>query len=241
MENDRPGFQLRRSSLNYLFTKDWFKITLIVLGLILLSQVGAIGFRKEAYTQGQKLMKPLDGNFKKLYVSFHKNSVLSREQNLKLQTLLFIAESHKKHHKLVFLEMYRYHFASVTLLLMFSTILTILVFLVASDGWARSHKYLKTLFLSVTALTTFYGLSPVVYKQDYTISENQRMYVEFDNIESKIYNYAVIERRQTEHGTPLDFNKFHTDIVAAIAKINEINLQFDYKSIQVPSALEDIQ
>jgi len=206
---------------------SWLLHVLIVAGIIGSSQLAAFYFRNKAFDTGTAMLAPLIKNAKLEEKQLLTASV-PKEDLQKLQTLYLVLENRKDHHRAVFLDLYRYHFASVTILLMLSALSAVVIFIVSHNGINNAPPYMKTIFFTLAALTTFYALSPVVYKQADSIDKNLKSYLQLDNLQSDVYNYAIT--RPVAKDT-ITFSQFHSSIVKKMNDINSIDLEFDYKSI----------
>ena len=85
-----------------------------------------------------------------------------------------------------------------------------MLFLTAQVGLNNTSPYVRTIFFTLAALTSFYALSPLVFQQETNIfSTNLSKYILYDNLEGEIYNYAVTNPNVTSSNDTLSFNKFH--------------------------------
>lgn len=217
-------------------TKSLLFNTSIAITIISLSQLAAWLFRTMASKNGKKILEPLTNASDDQLTELEKPPLNNNDNNKHLISLFKIVRYRKKHHETIFLKLYQYHFASVSMLLILSVISAIIVFIVAQDGLHSVCICLKTVFYTMAALTTFYALSPIVYKQDITISRNLKNYIVFDNIQNDIYNFII-----TNPSTPSnsqEFNDFHTGLMKKISENNSIDLDFDFKSIKTPDFMK---
>jgi hypothetical protein len=220
--------------MNPLFTKIWFKHTLLVLGILSLWQIGAFAFRTMAQGNGEKILDPISKNYSLQLEGIKTLSSLEKVNQKKLLILFSKVENQKEQHKKAFLIFYPYHFASSALLLILSTISIVVLFLIARLGIDNVNPYFRTIFFSVAALTSFYALSPLVFKQETNIANNLNKFIQYDNLSGEIYNYAITTPNVNSTNDTLTFNQFHGLITKRMAEINSINVEFDYKVIPVP-------
>ncbi|EDM38096.1 hypothetical protein PBAL39_00737 [Pedobacter sp. BAL39] len=206
----------------------------LVFAIIITSQFMAYYFRSEASKIGMSILSPLHKIDSIERLSIEYQSSINGVELKKLKTLFSILSQKKEHHKLIFMEMYRYHFASVTMLIILSSISAVFIFIAAQNGIRNANPNFQITFYVLAALTTFYALSPVVYKQDTSISSNLNSYIKFDNLQSQVYNYALVTTSDTAITDSVSFIRFHSSIIDKIQELNKIDLQFDYKSIPSP-------
>ena len=216
------------------FEKIWVRHFLIVLGILVMWQLGAAGLRQKAYNNAQVILEPRNSNSKIVQKGITTLSTLDTLSLKKLQNLSTIIENRKEEKKQAFLDLYQYHFASATLLLILSSISVIIIFIVAQIGLNNTNPFLRTVFYVLAALTSFYALSPLVYKQESNITKNLTGYLSYDNLQEEIYNYALTNPSITPTNDTLSFDKFHSRVINGMSKINTIDFEFDYKAIPIP-------
>lgn len=217
-----------------IFTQNWIRHSLIVLGMVIISQIGAFGLRFMAQENGKQILAPIAKNSAITTEGMKIFSTLEKSNLNRLLNLFARVESQKQKHKEAFLIFYPYHFASSVLLLILSSISVVILFLTAQIGLNNSSPYVQTFFFTLAALTSFYSLTPFVFKQETNISVNLSKYILYDNLQGEIYNYAVTTPNVTSSNDTLSFNKFHSLITKTMSDINSINIEFDYKVIPIP-------
>lgn len=220
--------------MKQLFEIIWVRHFLIVIGILILWQIGAAGLRQKAHNNANVILEPRNLNSKLVQKGMTTLSTLDTLSLRKLQNLSTIIENRKEEKKQAFLDLYQYHFASATLLLIFSSISVILIFVVAQIGLNNANPFLKTVFYVLAALTSFYALSPLVYKQESNITKNLTGYLNYDNLQEEIYNYALTKPSITPTNDTLSFDKFHSRVINGMAMVNTIDFEFDYKAIPIP-------
>jgi len=188
--------------------------------------------RDKAYRNAIIILQPRNENSKLTQKGITTISTKNKFELQKLQNLSSILENRKEEKKQTFLDLYQYHFASATLLLILSSLSIVVIFIVAQVGLNNTNPYLRTIFFVLAALTSFYVLTPVVYKQDTNISKNPSGYLSYDNLQQDVYNYAVTGT--TSNYDSVNIEKFHSSVINAMSKINTIDFEFDYKAIPAP-------
>lgn len=216
------------------FDKVWVKHTIIVMAILITWQVGVRRLHQVACTKAVAILQPRIECTKIIQKGISSLSTMDKPNLQKLQNLSMIVENRKEEKKKAFLELYQYHFASTTMLLILSSLSVVIIFVVAQVGLNNANPYLKTVFFVLASLTSFYALSPLVYKQDTNISKNLSSYLSYDNLQEEIYNYALTQRDTAAKSDSLSFDKFHSGIINSMSKINTIDFEFDYKAIPMP-------
>jgi hypothetical protein len=72
----------------------------------------------------------------------------------------------------------------------FTTLLTIILFLVAAKGWQNSNIFLKTLFLLTTLLSSFYFFLPNVFSNKENLQNNLQKVIVFQKLQSNIISFS---------------------------------------------------
>lgn len=216
------------------FEKNWVRHTLVILTILITWQISVNRLHNEASRKAKEILQPRIESSKIIQKGISTLSTIDKSSLQKLQNLSKIIENRKEEKKRAFLELYKYHFTSSTMLLILSSLSIVLIFIVAQIGLNNSNSYLKTVFFVFASLTSFYALTPLVYKQDINISKNLSSYLSYDNLQEEIYNYALTNPGVTPTNDTLSLDKFHSKIINAMSKINTIDFEFDYKAIPIP-------
>lgn len=214
-----------------LFEKVWFKHVALVAAIILVWQLGALGLRNKAKSIGNEILLPIKHNSciqKRGIITW---SEIDQNQKEKLANVFNRIENLKEKHKKGFLEFYPYYFASSALLLMLSSISLVIIFLTLQSGIKEANQYLKTTFFTMAALTSFYSISPLVFKVEANITSNLNKYIAYDNLQEEIYNYAITQKQLTNPKDEINFNDFQLYISKRMIELNSIDTQFDLKAI----------
>lgn len=220
-----------------LFTFFPIVVSAIIVGCTAI--IAAVA-RSYAGRSGKKILSSLESSDSLQTNLVAGNSGLSKEQIESLTEQATIIQNHKALHKETFLTLYKFHFASVSLLLISSVITSVLAFVIAQKGWANATSFIQVSFLTCVALTSFYGLSPVVFKQDAGIKKNISSFIAFDNLQKEIYNYSRTNPCQTSNGEALTFNAFFSIITKRIKELNNIHLEFNHKGVEPQDFLKGI-
>ncbi|MDI1256489.1 MAG: hypothetical protein PSV16_10345 [Flavobacterium sp.] len=216
------------------FSLIWVKRTMLVIAILLMWQIGGYALRCQAKSDSLEILAPISRNAKIEIEGIKKLSLVSNSDKDRLISLFNTLENRKQQHKNAFLIFYPYHFTAASLLLILSSISVVLIFLIAQTGLNNVSGSMKTIFFTMAALTSFYAFSPSVFKLESNISVNLSEYILYDNLEQEIYNYAVTKTCSETPDDSLSFGKFHSKIVKDMAKINSIDVTFDYKIIPMP-------
>ncbi len=212
----------------------WVKNTILVITILTLWQIGAYALRCQAQADSKEILAPISGNAKIEIEGIKRLSEVNDRDKDRLIALFNTLENRKQQHKNAFLIFYPYHFTAASLLLILSSISVVLIFMIAQTGLNTVGGSLKTIFFTMAALTSFYAFSPSVFKLESNIAVNLSEYILYDNLQQEIYNYAVTNTGAVTANDSLGFGNFHSKIVKDMAKINSIDVTFDYKIIPMP-------
>lgn len=224
-----------KTTLKEFINKPVVKHGAWVLGIVLVSQLFATGLRNQADRVSNGILESRMANFEIIKSGMHKYPSLDSTKLKKLENLLSMLENYKEEKKEVFIQLYGYHFASLTIFMILSSISVVLLLMIAQSGFQNTNPYFKTTFFTLAALATFYGLAPIAFKQEANISKNLTNYLHYENMQHEIYNYALTNDSNSNTTETIPFALFHKKITDQIISINAIDFEFDYKAIPAPN------
>jgi len=210
--------------------KQLIESTLLIFAIILLTTVGLLFLRKHAEKEGKELMKPVD-EASQIYskVSIKNCANTTDEHSKRLVILNDTLQKYKEQHEITFLKLYKYHFTSSTLFLIFSILSALALFVITQEGWKNTSHFIKTLFLTCTALASFFGLSLSTFEQKISIDQNADTYIKYDNLQKELSNFCATSL--TIEGDSITFDKFHSKIMNEATKIHGFYLEFDPENL----------
>jgi predicted PurR-regulated permease PerM len=139
--------------------------------------------------QGTKAMQPYDQSqelINKYLDSLKRPGMLEEKYFHVFKTQQKILALRKSHHLQLGIIFFRNYYGVLILSMIFSCIGGIVLFLIANQGWANASITLKSLFLSLVLLVTFFGLFPTVFKQEQNFNENLKNYMSYTKAELNI-------------------------------------------------------
>lgn len=203
---------------------------ILVIIVIVLTTVGLLFLRNHAEKEGKDLMKPMDEMSQTQTDEGIKNCInLDTRQSKRLIILNNILQKHKEQHEVTFLKLYKYHFTSMTLFLIFSILTTLSVFLITHEGWKGSSNLVKTFFIVCTALTSFFGLSLSTFEQEVSIHKNGKAFIDYNNLQKKLVNFCATAADMK--GDSITFVKLHSEVMNEAKKLHDFYLEFDKQSV----------
>lgn len=205
---------------------------LIVLVLMVGSQLLAFVMQKKAEETAVRMLEPLESvERQQTKLEFH--GTLTLDNITEFNKINIILRNHKLHCKEVFVDLYKHHFPSTLLVIVFSVITGIFVFLIGQKGWKEVPNTVKAGFLTSAALTSFYVLSIQVFNQDEIINKNLSHYIVLDNMQKEIFNFCGTYPSVNSDGDTLFYNEFHNSIMDKLISTNEIYVEFNEEHIDV--------
>lgn len=111
--------------MNKIFSKVWIMHSLVVLGMLIVWQIGAYVLRKMALKNGEEILAPIAKNPTIQIEGMKSFSTLEKSNLLKILNLFARVENKKELHKEAFLKFYPYHFASSAIIIYIYIHLTI--------------------------------------------------------------------------------------------------------------------
>jgi hypothetical protein len=210
--------------------KQLIESGLLIVVIIILTTVGLLFLRNHAAKEGRELMKPMDEVSQIHSDEGIKNCVNTTDvQSKRLIILNNALQKYKEQHEITFLKLYKYHFTSSTLFLIFSILSALALFIVTQEGWKNTSHFIKTLFLACTAMASFFGLSISTFEQKISIDQNADTYIKYDNLQKKLVNFCATS--MTIEGDSIQFDKFHSKIMSEAKNMHGFYLEFDPESI----------
>jgi len=160
-----------------------FSSTIIMGGIIFLlascqmSRAGTKAMRP--YVKSQDFINQYMGSLKKPDHLPEKYFNVFKAQ----QKIMSIRKEHYLHLSNVF---FRNYYAILVILMLYSCIGGVVIFLVMNKGWKDSSIVLKALLLSIIMVVTFCGFFPSVFKQQANFDENIKYYMNYTKAEMNI-------------------------------------------------------
>lgn len=157
-----------------------FSTTLLFAFVLFFSMSQYMGCRSEAgmepYAKSQALIDgymdslrkppPLDVKYFNMFKTQQKLLTLRKGHYLQMGEVFF-----------------KNYYSVVVLLMVFSCIGGVLLFLIANQGWAQTGPVLRALFLAMALLIAFFGLFPSVFDQKENFDANMKQYMNYTKAE----------------------------------------------------------
>jgi len=154
----------------------------LLLFLLLSSQMGCLGDNAmEPYKESQVLINNYIDSLEKPANMQGKYFDVFRTQHKILST-------RKKHYLHLGVIFFSNYYGVIILLILFSCVGGVVLFLVANQGWANASITLKALFLAIALIVAFCGFFPTVFKQQENFDENLKSYMSYTKAEVNIIN-----------------------------------------------------
>ena len=175
-------------------------------------------------------MQPMDEVSRLHAEEGFKNCVnLSKEQTASLLRLNNAIQQYKQQHEITFLKLYKDHFTSSTLFLVFTILSALALFLITQEGWKNTSNIVRILFLTCTAFASFFGLSLSTFEQKISIDQNANAYIDYDNLQKRLRNYCATS--MTTDAEFITFDQMHSEIVKEAETLHGFYLEFDTETV----------
>lgn len=157
-------------------------ICALILFFLLSSQMGCLGENAmEPYKRSQVLInRYIDSLEKPANLQEKYFNVFKMQHN--------ILSTRKKHYLHLGIIFFSNYYGVLILLILFSCVGGVVLFLVANQGWANANITLKALFLALALIIAFCGFFPTVFKQQENFDENLKSYMSYTKAEVNIIN-----------------------------------------------------
>jgi len=151
-----------------------------ILFLFTTQQMGCKGREgMEPYAKSQQLIDRFIDSLKKPAKLEQKYFEVFKSQ----QKILSLRKDHYLELGILFFKNY---YGVLILLMVYSCIGGVILFLIANSGWAGAGPGLKSLFLAVSLLIAFFAMFPTVFKQKENFDENLKQYMSYTKAELNI-------------------------------------------------------
>lgn len=163
---------------------------ILVLVLLLLGILAQLGSHSFMYHKTNEILKPLSSADSLQYVNFKLtiNDSLPKLKTLKSQ--YETAQEIKSYFMNVALTYYLNYYAFSICSIIFTTLLSIAVFLVANKGWQTSPLILKTFLMTTVVLSSIYYFLPTVLSNKDNIQKNLNKVIVYQKIQSDILSFS---------------------------------------------------
>ncbi len=142
------------------------------------------------------------------------------------QKILNLRKQHYLHLGIIF---FRNYYGILILLMFFSCIGGIVLFVIANQGWLKASPSLRAFFLALALLIAFCGLFPAVFKQEDNFNENMKNYMSYTKAQlniidqlSKLSNPYFAVKRDTINNIYITDSISYFNKVDSIITINDI-------------------
>ena len=207
---------------------------ILIVTILVLTVIGLLFLRNHSEKEGKELMASMDEVSRLHAEEGIKDCVnISENQTKSLVKLNNALQKYKEQHEITFLKLYKYHFTSSTLFLIFSILSALALFLITQEGWKNTSHFIRTLFLSCTAMASFFGLSLSTFEQKISIDQNANAYIDYDNLQKRLVNFCATS--MTIKGDSITFNQLHSEIMNEAINLHGFYLEFDAESLNTAS------
>jgi len=130
-----------------------------------------------------------------------------------------------RHHFSVMKFFYSRYYMAISIVLVLGLIAAIALFFITKNGWNEAKSYLKTVFITATALTTYLGAFPRVFQQSQNIADNKKLYLQYIALHDEVMSYFSLQQNLNgEEKKPAEFIHY---IDKQLINLNRFAIGFD--------------
>ena len=212
------------------FNNPTFIQILIVLALVGLSLLVSATVPGSVRANANIWLQELEPKVHSQLESFDHIEATDLERD-RLKDQFSLARDRARHHLTVAIYFFSNYYMAILQAFVMGMIAAIALFFITQVGYAQASSTVVTVFITATALATFYGGFPSVFRQTDNVAENKALYLRYISLQNEMLSYAATGM----DSTPKKFAA--ADYIACIDKglnkINNIAVCFDASKIPV--------
>ena len=109
---------------------------------------------------------------------------------------------------------------------------------ITREGWDRTSPFVKSTFITATAIAAFYGPFPSLFKQDENATENSNLYVAYINVEQEILSFLATGSIQSKNS--MTIKDFIHQVDKRLVELNKVAIGFDKTQVTNPKTMFEI-
>lgn len=153
----------------------------------------------------------------------NRDRALTEQEKLStLKVQYKILTERKDHHRELAGFFVSNYYASILIVLFASVGGGIIIFVIASKGWARTHAYIKAVFFVLCFMAVFFAVFPNVFSQRGNFENNLEAFLQYDNLQTEIFNFMTTRQEFNRYGSATD--SMITYVNKEIIRLNNIHI-----------------
>jgi hypothetical protein len=203
----------------------------IVFALLAFAGLCSWSIRRSSLSFAQQWLRPLLPGEDSSTLAIAEG-ILNSNQAVRLQRQFNDLKGRAVHHMDVMIVFYRNYYSAIIMASVFGAVSAIALLFITTGGWNDSNRYVKTVFLTSTALAALFKAYPAIFKQQENIRNNKNLYLKYVALRNEISSYAAtgVAYLARANATAVDFIH-HVD--ERMESLNDIAIGLDASKIPV--------
>jgi hypothetical protein len=199
--------------------------SLIVLGLIALTIIIQKLSIKLAESKAEEWFKEIKGEAPSDPPALPSDFNASDSEKNRLLEQIRTIRGRSLHHLIVMKYFYSRYYMAISIILFTGIIAAITLLFITKKGWDQADQYVKTVFITTTALTAYFGAFPTVFKQSQNIADNKKLYLQYTALHDKVMSF--LPSQENIHGESKKMSEFIHYIDKQLVQLNTFAIGFD--------------
>lgn len=203
-----------------------FRHTLIFIGLIVFALVVQRAEIKLADSKAEDWAKKIKIESTTKSSLFSPAFIATDAEKGRLAQQVETIRGRAEHHFTVMKYFYSRYYMSIVEMLIFGIPAAVALLFITKDGWNdTNNQYVKTVFLTATAITAFFAAFPPVFQQNQNIADNKKLYLQYVALHDEVMSYLTLQ--QNINGEPKTASEFIHYLDKQLIQLNTFAIGFD--------------
>lgn len=128
---------------------------------------------------------------------------------------------------------------AISIVMVSSAIAAIALIFITVRGWGKANQYIKTVFITATALTAYFGAFPPVFQQSQNIADNKKLYLQYIALHNEAMSY--LPSQENINGEPKKVSEFIHYVDKQLVQLNTFAIGFDDTKVPNYKGIFDIK
>jgi hypothetical protein len=210
---------------NKTFSHPAFSHALIVLGLLILTFImknDAIGLANKNADDWVKKIMVEDPSKPPAFPSDFK---ASDSEKTRLIEQVRTIRGRAIHHFIVMRYFYSRYYMAISIGMITGILAAVALLFITKKGWDQSNQYIKTVLITATAITAYFGAFPAVFQQSQNIADNKKLYLQYIALHDEVMSF--LPSQENISGEAKKVSEFIDYIDKQLVQLNTFAIGFD--------------
>ena len=129
------------------------------------------------------------------------------------------------HHFAVMKFFYARYYMAISIAMALGVIAATALLFITRSGWDRVNPYVKTIFITASALTAYFGAFPPVFQQSQNIADNKKLYLQYIALHDEVISYLPLQ--ENINGEQKKVSEFIHYVDRQLVQLNTFAIGFD--------------